>query len=181
MYILFLDMAVAVTKFSPYADRRAPLAWPRAAVLDYEALLIDVPGAQRLLPMLHGRLRLAAAGNAPAPAMLAALRRCALQSLLTVLVSAEEAGASGPRRDVHLQACRRLAVHPSDAIAFEGSAAGAQAAQAAGLTVIVVSSEPSARALGDLATSRIDDPRVLGMFGLQQAPQLRLAAPPLAP
>ena len=47
------------------------------------------------------------------------------------------------------------------------------AAQAAGLTVVVVSCEPAARAIGDLATSRIDDQRVLSMFGLNQARNIR--------
>lgn len=225
----------AVTQFSRgAADRPSAPAWPRAAVLDCDGLLVDtascwhaayrvavaaverslddadlaaldgasvcsaaqrlakmlgcpvpeqvlrsalletlstvalqaMPGTGSLLAALHERLPLAVASNAPADAVLAALRRTSLQRFMTVVVSAEEVGAPKPSPDVYLEACRRLAVDPSDAIAFEDSAVGALAAQAAGLTVVVVSCGPAARAIGDLATSRIDDPRVLEMFGL---------------
>lgn len=140
-----------------------------------------MPGAERLLAMLDGRLPLAVASNAPAEAVLSALRRSSLQRFLPVVVSAEEAGASKPKPDVYLEACRRLAVDPSDAIAFEDSAVGASAAQAAGLTVVVVSCDPAARALGDLATSRIDDPRVLETFGLDDAGERHVSSVRSAP
>jgi len=125
-----------------------------------------MPGAKRLLAVLDGRLPLAVASNAPADAVSIALGRTGLRSFLPVVVSAEEAGAGKPKPDVYLEACARLAVDPSDAIAFEDSAVGATAAQAAGLTVVVVSRVPAAQALGDLVTARVDDRRVFEMFGL---------------
>jgi HAD superfamily hydrolase (TIGR01509 family) len=154
-----------------------PEARLRSALLDALSTVVTrtMPGVERLLAMLEGRLRLAVASNAPREAILAALRRSSLRRLLPVIVSAEEIGAFKPKPDVYLEACRRLGVDPSDAIAFEDSTVGACAAQAAGLTVMVVSSEPSARAIGDLATSRIDDPRVLEMFGLAGARRASVA------
>lgn len=137
-----------------------------------------MPGAKRLLAMLEGRLPLAVASNAPADAVSIALRRTGLRSFLPVVVSAEEAGAGKPKPDVYLEACRRLAVDPSDAIAFEDSAVGASAAQAAGLTVVVVSHVPAAQALGDLVTARVDDRPVLEMFGLDGASGDGLAGGP---
>jgi HAD superfamily hydrolase (TIGR01509 family) len=128
-----------------------------------------MPGAERLLAMLEGRLPLAVASNAPVEAVSIALGQAGLRSFLPVLVSAEEAGEGKPRPDVYLEACRRLAVDPSDAIAFEDSAVGASAAQAAGLTVVVVSGVQAAQALGDLVAPRVDDLRVLEMFGLNGA------------
>lgn len=125
-----------------------------------------MPGAKRLLALLEGRLPLAVASNAPAEAVSVALGQTGLRDFLPVLVSAEEAGAGKPRPDVYLEACARLAVDPSDAIAFEDSVVGASAAQAAGLTVVVVSSVPAAQAFGDLVAPRVDDRRVLEMFGL---------------
>jgi HAD superfamily hydrolase (TIGR01509 family) len=138
-----------------------------------------MPGAKHVLAMLEGRLPLAVASNAPADAVSIALAGTGLRSFLPVVVSAEEVGAGKPSPDVYLEACHRVGVDPSDAIAFEDSAVGASAAQAAGLTVVVVSGVPAARALGDLVTTRVDDRRVLEMFGLDGASSDWPAGPPL--
>jgi hypothetical protein len=62
---------------------------------------------------------------------------------LPVVVSAEEAGAGKATPDVYLEACRRLAVNPSDGIAVEDSALGAcAAAQFLGAHPGVVAREP---------------------------------------
>jgi beta-phosphoglucomutase-like phosphatase (HAD superfamily) len=94
------------------------------------------------------------------------VRRTLLAPYLSAVVSAEQTHAHKPRPDVYLEACRKLAVDPSDAIALEDSAIGAAAARAAGLLVIVIPSSPDARIEADLTVARLDDPRVLDVFGL---------------
>jgi HAD superfamily hydrolase (TIGR01509 family) len=130
--------------------------------------VVAMPGAMRLLAALTTtRLPVAVASNAPAEAIHVALHRAALDAYIHTQLSAETAGNFKPHPDVYRRACRELGVHPSDAIAFEDSAPGAQSARAAGLTVIVVPSGPAARQHADLVVPRLDDPRVFELLGVR--------------
>lgn len=125
-----------------------------------------MPGSEKLLTALADQVPLAVASNAPASTVQVALMRSALDGFLSVIVSAETTGVFKPEPEVYLRACGQLNVDPSDAIAFEDSAVGACAARAAGLTVVVVPSGPAARKHADLAVPRLNDPRVVELFGL---------------
>lgn len=125
-----------------------------------------LPGVERLLDALGRELPLAVASNGPAAAVETLLRRTGLWRRFAVVVSAEQTPAPKPYPHVYLEACRQLGVDPSDAIALEDSTTGAAAARAAGLLVVAAPSDPAARIDADLTVGRLDDPRVLSLFGL---------------
>ena len=127
-----------------------------------------MPGAARLLAALGRELPLAVASNGPAEIVDTVLRRAGLRDAFSALVSAEQTPAPKPYPHVYLEACRQLAVDPSDAIAFEDSQPGAAAARAAGLLLVAVPSARDVRIDADLTVARLDDPCVLSLFGLQR-------------
>ena len=125
-----------------------------------------MPGAAWLLATLGAELPLAVASNGPAAVVETLLRRTGLRDRFSVLVSAEQAPAPKPYPHVYLEACRRLGVDPSDAIAVEDSELGAAAARAAGLLLIAVPTDRTRPIETDLTVARLDDPRVLSLFGV---------------
>jgi HAD superfamily hydrolase (TIGR01509 family) len=131
-------------------------------------------GAERLLATLGAHLPLAVASNGPPAAVEVLLRRTGLRRHFSAIVSAEQVAAPKPSPHVYLEACRQLAVDPSDAIAFEDSPRGARAARRAGLLLVAVPSDGD-RIDADLTVERLDDARVLSLFGLRRPP-----APPRA-
>jgi beta-phosphoglucomutase-like phosphatase (HAD superfamily) len=66
--------------------------------------------------------------------------------------------------DVYLEACFRLSVDPSAAVAFEDSMAGAEAVRAAGIRLVAVPSEPGVEIEAHICAERLDDPRILALF-----------------
>jgi HAD superfamily hydrolase (TIGR01509 family) len=126
-----------------------------------------LPGAVELVRALAGRLPVGVASNAPAEIVEGVLADLGLRDAVRIVVSAELVGAAKPAPDVYLEACRRLAVAPSDAIAFEDSPPGAGAARAAGLFVVAVPSLAGLELDADLTVGRLDDPRLLGYLRLE--------------
>ncbi len=121
-------------------------------------------GARELLHRIDGEMPIAVATNAPAELVALALERVGLAAYLPTIVSAD--GMQGkPSPDVYLDACGRLGVQPTDAVAFEDSPIGAAAAQAAGLTLVYVPTGAPALVTPDLIVHRLDDPRVLAVLG----------------
>jgi HAD superfamily hydrolase (TIGR01509 family) len=96
------------------------------------------PGARELVRSLEGRLGLAVASNTDGDLVSLALRKVGLLDAFAVIVSGADVGRAKPHPDVYLAACDELAVHPGDAVAFEDSSAGVQAAKAAGMTCVGV-------------------------------------------
>jgi HAD superfamily hydrolase (TIGR01509 family) len=125
-----------------------------------------MPGAEALLHAISERMPLAVASNAPAVVVRGALRRAGLDAFFSTIVSAEEVSSPKPHPAVYLEACRRLDVDPSDAVAFEDSIPGAAAARAAALLVVVVPSRRSQASDADLTVARLDDHRVFSLLGL---------------
>jgi HAD superfamily hydrolase (TIGR01509 family) len=130
-----------------------------------------LPGAQALTGALAAHLPLAVATNGPADLVVGMLERAGLAARFQTIVSAEDTAADKPAPDVYLEACRRLGVHPSDAVAFEDSPRGVRSAQRAGLTVVGVPSERGTRLDVDLAVGRLDDPRLVSWLGLAGDPR----------
>lgn len=95
------------------------------------------PGARELVEALDGRMALAVASNTSADLVHRALQAAGL-GRLRVVVSGADLGRPKPLPDVYLEACRALGVAPRDAVAFEDSPMGVQAAVAAGLTAVGV-------------------------------------------
>jgi HAD superfamily hydrolase (TIGR01509 family) len=130
------------------------------------AKLVALPGASVLLERLRARMPLAVATNGPADLVSHALERVDLLSAFEAVISAETEVRDKPAPDVYLAACAHLGVDPSDAIAFEDSAVGVQAAQRAGLTVVLVPSNPGERISADLCVRRLDDHRLADLLRL---------------
>lgn len=121
-------------------------------------------GAHALLELLHGRLPLAVATNAPRDLVALALRRVGLDRQLPIVLSAED-HADKPAPDVYLAACERLQVAPEHAVAFEDSPLGAAAAQAAGLRLVYIpSGEDHGSVRPALQARRLDEDAVIAMF-----------------
>ncbi|MEN3284309.1 MAG: hypothetical protein V7607_5449 [Solirubrobacteraceae bacterium] len=145
------------------------------AAVDHQPV-VSLPGAERVLLALSTRLQLAVASNAPAAVVRTALRGAGLEHFFSVVVSAEETGTPKPAPGVYLEACRRLGVDPSDAVAFEDSTVGAAAARAAALVVVAVPSIAGSAIDADLTVGRLDDPRVFALLGVD-APTKRHSSP----
>jgi HAD superfamily hydrolase (TIGR01509 family) len=127
----------------------------------------ELPGARTLVLALATHTPVAIATNAPAELVTAVLEQIDLIDALPIVVSAERTGAGKPAPDVYLEACRRLDADPSDAIAFEDSPLGAQAARGAGLFVVGVPPRPGMGLDADLIVPRLDDRRLLLYLGLE--------------
>ncbi len=128
--------------------------------------IVPMPGAQHLLELLGSEMPLAVATNAPITFVATALRHARLDGFFSAIVSSEQTLAPKPHPEVYLEACRRLCVDPSDAVAFEDSVMGAAAARAAELLVVAVPSLPGTQLDADLTVGRLDDLRVLELMGL---------------
>ena len=97
-----------------------------------------MPGARELVRALVGRLRLGVASNTDGDLVRLALRGAGLLDAFGAIASGADLGRAKPDPGVYLAACRMLDVNPGDAVAFEDSPAGVQAATRAGLTCIGV-------------------------------------------
>jgi HAD superfamily hydrolase (TIGR01509 family) len=132
-----------------------------------------LPGARELVAALTAAVPLAVATNGPPELVGDALVRTGLRPAFGAVVSAQDAGAAKPDPAVYLEACRRCAVAPEAAIAFEDSAVGARAARTAGMMVVLVGPEPDPEADADLTVSGLDDP---ALASLLTATERRVAA-----
>lgn len=130
------------------------------------AKLTALPGAALLTERLRPRMPLAVATNGPRDLVSRALEQVKLRHAFDAIISAETEQREKPAPDVYRTACAQLGVDPSDAIAFEDSAIGAQAARRAGLTVVVVTSTPNKLMAADLVVQRLDDNRLAGLLRL---------------
>lgn len=97
-------------------------------------------GARALVGGLAGRIPMAVASNTTADFVRHALDAAGLA--IPVVVSGMDMGRPKPQPDVYAEACRVLGVAPGDAIAFEDSPMGVQAAAEAGLFVVGVPERP---------------------------------------
>ena len=130
---------------------------PEDVVRDLEsrvAELISVrgralPGVHRAIDLLHGAgLRLALASSSSHDLIRVVLVALGLENTFEVVCSAADEAKGKPDPAVYLTTVRRLGVEPAEVVAIEDSAAGVQAARAAGLRVIAVP-----------AAADFDDPR----------------------
>ena len=129
-----------------------------------------LPGACELVADLAALMPLGVASNGPLDIVLGVLDRLGVRELFAAIVSAEETARDKPDPDVYLEACRRLAVAPSDVVAFEDSALGARAARSAGLFVVVVPSVPGLAIDADLTVPSLGDARLRAFLGVDAVP-----------
>lgn len=95
-------------------------------------------GARAVLKAVSGRIPLGVASNAPAATLTHMLATTGLLAAFDTVVSADEVAHPKPAPDVYLAACLRLEAAPAATVALEDSRVGANAAQRAGLALIVV-------------------------------------------
>lgn len=107
-----------------------------------------VPGAKALLVRLRAcGLRLAIASAAPPLNRAMVLKELQLESLVDVVVGAENVARGKPFPDLFLRAAELLGVPPSDCIVFEDAVLGVQAGIAAGARVAGMTTLESAEEL----------------------------------
>lgn len=100
-----------------------------------------LPGAAALLGTLSLRLPMAVASNAPADVLASLLAGSGLAGAFNAVISAQDVPAPKPAPDVYLAACAALDVPAACAVGLEDSRPGAAAALAAGLSLIVATSQ----------------------------------------
>jgi HAD superfamily hydrolase (TIGR01509 family) len=97
------------------------------------------PGAVELVDALNAAgIPVAVASNSPRDFLDLVLRTSGMAERFTVTVAGDEVANPKPAPDIYLEACRRLGADPTRSVGLEDSPTGAQAAKAAGLTVIGV-------------------------------------------
>jgi HAD superfamily hydrolase (TIGR01509 family) len=108
--------------------------------LELERQVDARPGAVELIDRLRrlGGVGVALASNSSRDIVDAALATAGLADAFDTIVTSDDVAHAKPAPDIYLEACRRLGVEPSAALALEDSASGVDAAKAAGLTCIAV-------------------------------------------
>jgi HAD superfamily hydrolase (TIGR01509 family) len=97
------------------------------------------PGAVALVDgLLAAGIPVAVASNSPRAFLDRVLRTAGMAERFAVTVAGDEVANPKPAPDIYLEACRRLGADPTKSVGLEDSPTGAQAAKAAGLTVIGV-------------------------------------------
>jgi len=97
------------------------------------------PGAVELIAALQeAGVPIAVASNSRRAFLDRALATAGVAALFAVTVAGDEVPRPKPWPDIYLEACRRLGADPTRSVGLEDSPTGAQAASAAGLTVVGV-------------------------------------------
>ena len=125
-----------------------------------------MPGAMNLVRALTGGVEMGVATNGPEDLVRLGLAQIRVDAAFATVISAERVAKPKPAPDVYLAACSALGVDPSDAVAIEDSAAGAEAARSAGMIVVCVPSPASALITADLRATRLDDPVLMNYLGV---------------
>jgi HAD superfamily hydrolase (TIGR01509 family) len=126
-----------------------------------------LPGALALVAELRGRLPLGLASNSPRGFVDAVLTRGGFDVAdFAACVAGDELENPKPAPDAYLEACARLGVEPSAAVALEDSPLGVASARAAGLFVIGVPSLPELELDADLVAPSLADPHLREALGL---------------
>jgi len=120
-----------------------PDAYTRTFRQIYHALLeADLgfsPGAGELLDTLARRgYRLALVSSSSASSVTLILQKLGISALFDIIITADDVSKKKPAPDAYLAALERLSISPAQAIVFEDSQVGVQAAVAAGVSVIAV-------------------------------------------
>lgn len=132
-----------------------------------------LPGAREAVLRMAELAPLGVASSSPPILIVAGLAALGVADLAPVTVSTQDVPRGKPAPDGYLEACRRLAVDPGDAVAVEDSANGIRSALAAGLRVVAVPPhfhppEEDVLALADAVIDSLDDltpELVRGLFG----------------
>lgn len=125
---------------------------------DMEKGLRLMPGAMRTVRAIAAKLPVAIASNSPRDLLDLKLDGMDLAGVVDASVAIEDVENPKPAPDMYLRAAELLGVAPGDALGFEDSETGAQAALAAGLVLIAVPSLPGQEPEGDRILASLEDP-----------------------
>jgi HAD superfamily hydrolase (TIGR01509 family) len=101
--------------------------------------LAPLRGLHDLIERLRaGRIPMALATSAPKPNVVHTLAELELASAFPVIVRGDEVARGKPAPDVFIEAARRLGVDPAVCLVFEDAPMGIEAAQAAGMKVVAL-------------------------------------------
>jgi HAD superfamily hydrolase (TIGR01509 family) len=101
--------------------------------------LAPMPGLFELLQLIEARqLPKGVATSSPRHYLLGLLRRFQLEERFAVTLTAEDVTHGKPHPEIYLKAAERMGVAPAEMLVLEDSAAGTQAAAAAGAHIISV-------------------------------------------
>jgi HAD superfamily hydrolase (TIGR01509 family) len=126
------------------------------------------PGAVALVDALNAAgIPIAVASNSQRAFLDMVLHTAGVHDKFAVTVAGDEVPRPKPWPDIYLEACRRLGAEPAESIGLEDSPTGAQAAKAAGLTVIGVPYLADIElAPADIVAPSLADAAVLEAVGL---------------
>lgn len=153
-YVGFDDRGLIETytadRHIPFTDEQVELLVARKMALFSRHLSsgdVLFPGAKTAIEMLAARYPVAIASGALHHEIAAILDGAGLLPLFPVIVAADDVSASKPSPEPYLTAAERLGVPPSHALAIEDTITGLQAAQAAGMRTIAVTTTSPAHQL----------------------------------
>lgn len=113
--------------------------------------LSPVKGLHRLIERLRAELLpMALATSAPEPNVLHTLAELGLSEAFPIIVRGDEVGRGKPAPDVFIEAARRLDVAAADCLVFEDAPMGIEAAHAAGMRVVALTTSFQAGHFGQL-------------------------------
>lgn len=99
---------------------------------------LPYPGAVEFLRLQQQRRLLAIGSNSRREFVLSCLQGCDILACFAQIVSRDEVTKPKPAADIFLKAAELLGVCPSECLVFEDSATGLAAAQAAGVSAVLV-------------------------------------------
>lgn len=127
------------TASAEYAEHHAHITQDLLAterqIISAGVELID--GAQEFLGFLSEHMPVAVASNSTSGILTVKMENYGYAPLVRTWVSSEDVPAGKPAPDMYLEAARRLGFESHEALAFEDSPAGAQAARDAGTKVMI--------------------------------------------
>lgn len=115
--------------------------------------LSPLKGLASLIERLKGDgIPVALATSAPKPNVIHTLAELNLTDAFPVIVRGDEVARGKPAPDVFIEAARRLGVDPAECLVFEDAPMGIEAAQAAGMRVVALTTSFQASHFAQLTT-----------------------------
>jgi HAD superfamily hydrolase (TIGR01509 family) len=120
--------------------------------------IVLLPGIKALLDGLTGRgVRLAIGSSGVLPNLLLTVETCGLEGRFAAIASLEDIQRGKPDPEVFLVAARKAGVEPRRAVVFEDATFGIQAAKAAGMVAVGITTTNPAQALRDAGADEVVD------------------------
>lgn len=117
-----------------------------------------LPGALDTVRAIAAKVPVAVASNSPREMLDLKLAGMGITEVLDASVAIEDVAEPKPAPDMYARGAELLGAAPADALAFEDSETGAEAATAAGLALIAVPSLPGQEPRAAVTLTSLEDP-----------------------